>query len=113
MLLLPPLSAPHNSRRRLLYNDSLNHLFCLLAALLRSTHGRDPVHLTGGGLRGYLDPSVRRALQVPNDTTLSPNAEPDILIWNLKSKSEKGRNRMASFVKHWEPGYHNCVLTGT
>jgi hypothetical protein len=97
-LLWPAAATPHDPGRRLLRNDSLNHLLGLLTALLRSTYGNHAVHLTGVGLRRYLDSSVRRTLHVPDDATLSSDAESDILIWNLSStvvnkrKSEKGRH---------------------
>jgi hypothetical protein len=72
----------------LLINDLLNHGLHLTATFLASRDCCDTVWLPRCRLAWDLNTSSRLLLHFLNDTASSPNAQTDILVWNLFTKQK-------------------------
>jgi hypothetical protein len=82
------LGSRHDRLRRLLQNDTLDHLLHLVAPLRRTNHSGDSNLGTWCREGWNLNFSSTLVLHLPNDTTGTPNAHSHVLVRNLKRKEE-------------------------
>jgi hypothetical protein len=88
LVIVVEITSWHNTGRRLLINDLINHGLHLTATVFASRDCCDTVWLPRCRLAWDLNTSSRLLLHFLNDTASSPNAQANILVWNLFTKQK-------------------------